>query len=68
MDEQYIADTRKTKCHVDGRFVFEDVPAGDYYAATNVVWQVNTYHWEGGPVMRPVTVVAGETTDVVLDN
>ena len=67
-DEQYIADTRIAKCHVDGRFTFEDVPAGDYYVATNIVWQVNAYSWEGGAIMRPVTVVADETADMVLNN
>ena len=67
-DPQYVADMLETECHVDGRFTFEDVPAGNYYAVTVVRWQVTSYVWEGGPVMRPISVLAGETTDVVLSN
>ena len=67
-DAQYVADTLTAECHVDGRFSFEDVPVGDYYAVTTIRWKSSAYVWEGGPVMRPISVSAGEITNVVLTN
>ena len=63
---EYMQDNRRTVCDVDGKFVFENIPAGEYYVYTGVFWQINDYFYEGGSMARRVKVSENKTTKVTL--
>lgn len=57
-DPNYAAFTRKTKAESNGRFVFEDVAAGEYFVATTVTWKQaeDALFSKGGAIYESVTV------------
>ncbi len=63
---EYSEDYRGTICDVDGKFVFENLPSGEYYVVTSVIWQINNYTYEGGNIARKIEVTADKTTKVTL--
>lgn len=65
-DSRYINDSRTAVCDVDGKFSFDNIPAGEYYVSTRVVWKVNDYTYEGGVMGRRITVEEGKTKKVSL--
>ena len=65
-DSTYWNDTRKTVCDVDGKFVFNNLPSGEYYVVTRVIWRVSDYVNEGGVISRRIKVKEGETVKVSL--
>lgn len=61
----------------DGRFHFKDVPPGEYYITTRVIWQIpGGYHnglkyppqWEGGRLCQKITVKNDEVTEIIMSN
>ena len=64
--------THKTIADGEGRFEFKDLPAGRYYVAGSVHWQVysgNKYigmQDQGGVLVRIVEVGEGDTTELML--
>ena len=62
----YWNDTRQTVCDVDGKFVFNNLPSGEYYVVTRVIWRVSDYVNEGGVMSRRIKVKEGETVKVSL--
>ncbi|MFI4910234.1 MAG: hypothetical protein ACIAQZ_01060 [Sedimentisphaeraceae bacterium JB056] len=53
----------------DGRFTFKDVPPGDYYLTTNVLWEIPAGYSmvkQGGLVTKKITVTNGETVEIIL--
>ena len=70
-DFQYQQDKKSTYCGVDGKFTIQNIPAGEYFVITQVVWQVgtsfsDTLFPEGGNIMTRVKVNEGQTVNVVL--
>ena len=64
-DPAYASTVRKTTADGEGKFTFSNVPAGSYYVTTSVIWEVG-YERQGGLLMMPVTVAAGQTANVIL--
>jgi hypothetical protein len=64
-DPEYLAHIRTTKAGSTGRFVFENVPPGDYFVSTQVVWKPDdAFLSEGGLMYEEVTVTGAETKPV----
>ncbi len=63
---EYAEGHRTTICDVDGKFVFENLPSGEYYVVTAVLWQVNNYYFEGGNIARRIEVTSDKTNKVTL--
>ena len=66
MEAGYSEDTKETVCDVEGRFSFSEVPSGEWYVVTQVVWETPGRVTQGGPVMRRVQVKENENTTVVV--
>jgi hypothetical protein len=64
-DDAYLKLSKQVLCDAQGYFKFKDVPKGDYFLTTAIVWQVNTYFKEGGYLMATVSVDDADV-DVVL--
>ncbi len=62
----YEATFRLTACDGQGAFEFDDLPAGEFFAITQVVWQAREYVVEGGVLMLRVSVEDGKTKKIVL--
>ena len=65
-DPDYINDVRTTICDVDGKFSFENLPSGEFYVYTGVIWRVTDYANEGGAISRRVKIEEGKTIKVSL--
>lgn len=68
-EEKFYKLSKKTFCDVDGKFLFEDVADGDYFAITKIVWgdpDDLKSQTEGGTVMSKVSVKGGKKVKVVL--
>ncbi|RTL86533.1 MAG: carboxypeptidase regulatory-like domain-containing protein [Hyphomicrobiales bacterium] len=64
-DPDYLAHTRQTKAGSTGRFVFENVPPGDYFVSTQLIWKPDgAFLPEGGLIYEEVTVTGAETKPV----
>ncbi len=64
-DPDYLAHMRMTKAGSTGRFVFENVPPGDYFVTTQLVWKPDSaFLSEGGLMYEEVTVTGTETKPV----
>lgn len=73
LPERYYEATRKdrtTTCDGQGNFIFENLPAGDYFVITGVSWQTPTSYgglsMQGGVLMIQVKLETGKTKKVVL--
>ena len=61
-DPDYVAHTRTTKANVTGRFTFENVPPGEYFISSQVLWKPEgAWLSEGGLIYEKVTVTGAET-------
>lgn len=52
-----------------GRFVFKNVPAGEYFVTTEVTWEAPTGYGlqtQGGLVSKRIKVNAGEEVEVIV--
>ncbi len=68
-EEQFYKLSKKTFCDVEGKFLFEDVADGDYYAVTKIVWgnpDDPEDQTEGGTVMSKLSVKGGKKIKIVL--
>ena len=60
---------RVTRCRSDGRFVFNDVPAGRWFLSATVEWQAPSQYGllrQGGVLRREIDVGAAGAEDIVL--
>lgn len=62
---------RETTADGEGRFEFTDVPAGEYFVTTSVVWGVPTGSYgtisqQGGTVTKRISVKDGETIKIII--
>jgi hypothetical protein len=64
--QEYQTLTLRTVCDAQGYFKFEQVANGSFLVSTKIAWQVVDYKVEGGVLMQRVTVMGGETKEVVL--
>ena len=69
-DPQYFKYEKTTTADSDGRFEFTDLPAGQYYVATKIVWEVPSggggLSETGGWTSAKVQVALGEKKKVVV--
>ncbi len=56
----------KVQADGEGRFTFENVPAGDYWIFCWVRWSVYYPNDQGGAVWKKVSVFEGETSQAIL--
>lgn len=63
----YSERLKKSVCDAQGNFVFSDLPAGDYFVVTTLVWSVpGGYLPEGGAMFKAFSLAAGESKRVIL--
>lgn len=68
-DPRYTQTTKTTLCDAQGEFEFDNLPMGDYFVTTSVIWQVPGRYGsssQGGVIMQRVNLPLGETVRVVL--
>lgn len=61
---EFIKYQRKTLCDSSGHFKFTNVPDGDYFIATSVIWKVQSQ--QGGHLIQRMTVSGGEIKDLIV--
>jgi hypothetical protein len=67
-DPGALAFTRNTLCDAQGKFVFDDVPAGNWYVWTTVVWGVPSESGiskQGGELLQKASLKPG-VAEVIL--
>lgn len=62
---------RETTADGEGRFEFADVPAGEYFVTTRVVWGVPTGSYgtisqQGGTVTKRISIKEGEVIKIII--
>lgn len=66
-DASYMTSIRTAHCDAQGNFSFTDLPDGDYYVVTKVVWTVgNNIFPEGAGLMQKVSLHDGQQPKVIL--
>lgn len=63
---EYYKLNRATTCDAQGFFKFEKLPNGSFFIFTAIEWQIGPYEKTGGYLTQKVTVLNGETKEVVL--
>jgi hypothetical protein len=66
-DPGYVESWHKTQCDAQGNFSITDLPDGDYYLITRVVWIVDRIE-QGGGMMQRISLHGGEHIKVLLTN
>ncbi len=66
--EKYM---KQTTADGEGRFEFVNVPAGEYFVTTSVIWGVPTGRYgtisqQGGTVTKRISVKDGETVKIII--
>lgn len=69
-DPLYAATGNETGCDENGRFLFQNIPDGDYFVAASVFWKVYKRppqdSLQGGVLMQRVQVAGGEVKKLSL--
>ncbi len=70
-DPRILNYIKKTVADGSGRFMFKDVPPGDYYVTTGVTWEAGTGYQgalqlQGGTVTKKISVNDGDEIDVIV--
>jgi len=64
-DPRYGDYSRTTKAEANGKFAFENVPPGEYFITTQVIWgDEDALFREGGSIYETVTLTGKETQPV----
>ena len=58
--------TKESTCDAQGFFKFDSIADGDFFVVTTVRWSPGGYTYEGGTLMRRVSLKGGETKEIVL--
>lgn len=58
--------TRHVTADGNGRFRFDNLPAGEYYIACDIEWYVSEYQKSGGIAYAKVKVEEGKTTEAIV--
>lgn len=61
----YLAVGATAICDSQGNFEFKQLPAGEYFLTTLVLWRVN-YQWQGGRLMQGFKLREGENKKIVM--
>ncbi|WP_457755432.1 hypothetical protein [Thermovibrio ammonificans] len=64
--KEYFKFIKKTICDANGRFKFTNLPDGEYFLFTQVVWTVPVLGPQGGVLMQKVRLSGGEKREVIL--
>ena len=64
-DPEYQQTVKSRPCDVSGRFQFNDLPYGDYFVTTAVLWKVDGYS-QGGSLMQRVSIEDDSPVEIVL--
>ena len=64
---QYTQDRITSTCDIDGKFKFTNLPAGQFYVVTQVIWTGYNTWYEGGYISKRVVIEEGKTTEVILN-
>ena len=68
----YVSSIRKSDCGQGGSYIFENIPDGDYYLTSLVLWDLGQNFFSGKPggyggeLMRSVSVTGGERKRVIV--
>lgn len=67
-DKRYYDYSLSTQCDSTGRFGFEDLPNGNYYAISSVYWKSdpNSLFFEGGLLMQKVKITNGKKIKIIM--
>jgi hypothetical protein len=68
-DPKLEAYTRTQIADAEGRFVFKNVPTGEYFVTTTITWEIPTAYQgqvEGGLVTKRIKVNAGEEVEAIV--
>lgn len=68
-DQRASKYTRQVIADGEGRFAFQGLPEGEYYVASQIIWEYPTRYGlstTGGNVYAQVSVTEGETETIVL--
>jgi hypothetical protein len=68
-DQRYLKYRRTTRADGQGNFEFNNIPAGDYYLACPIFWQIPSRSWPettGGVAYSRVSVKPGETVKAIV--
>lgn len=65
-DPTYHQDIRSTVCDASGTFIFKDLPAGEWWVQTEVVWRTPRGIIQGGTMFEKVTTRQGNLSRVVM--
>ncbi|MEQ6342932.1 MAG: hypothetical protein M3A44_15135 [Gammaproteobacteria bacterium] len=64
----FLKARRTTTADADGKFRFQDLPAGKYYVRTEVTWEIGGYNpTQGGLVGQVVEVKESQNREVILN-
>jgi hypothetical protein len=61
----YAALARSTQCDAQGFFKFDRLPAGDFYVAVPILWQIGGAR-QGGFLSTRIVLKEGEAREIVL--
>jgi len=64
-DTRHLAIIRTKQANGNGRFTFENIPAGEYFIITRIVWKVDQ-NTVGGYVCNRVSIEDGESHNFVI--
>lgn len=69
-DPAVLVYKRETRCDVSGSFHFDNLPVGDWYVETRVVWEARSSGYglspQGGTLITPVHTNASGNSEVIL--
>lgn len=57
---------RRTTADGDGRFRYDNLPAGEYYIWCSINWYITEYQQSGGIAYAKVKVEEGKTTEAIV--
>lgn len=67
-DMRFETDGLKNEiCDAQGKFIFKNIKAGEYYLTTVIVWEVGN-NLQGGALMNKVDISENEIKNVVLSH
>jgi len=64
-DTRHLAIKRRTQADGEGKFTFRNIPAGEYFINTSVVWKVDQ-NTVGGFISNKVSIEDGESHNFVI--
>ena len=65
---EYVTNQRRTVCDAQGFFQFEKLADGNFFVVSEIQWKSDprSLFFEGGFMMRKVSVSGGELKEIVL--